>query len=306
MIDVSPKNHTLRYARAQGRLFASPETLQRVKAGEVPKGDVLQVARAAGISAAKRTAEWIVFCHPIPLDWVEVSLQVETESLLVVAEVKAVWKTGVEMEALTAVNAALLNAYDMLKPIDQQLRLGEIELVEKRGGKSDFAQRPRRAIRAGVLVVSTSTAQGKRKDTSGPLIRQFLENQGVDVIHQTVVPDRLEAIVQQLTEWADRGKLDLIFTSGGTGLGPYDLTPEATRQVVAKEVPGIAEAIRRYGKERTPYAMLSREVAGLRGRCLIINLPGSSKGALESLHALFPGLLHAFHVLAGGGHESEG
>ncbi|RMG67793.1 MAG: bifunctional molybdenum cofactor biosynthesis protein MoaC/MoaB [Calditrichaeota bacterium] len=302
MIDVSPKNITLRYARAQGRLYASPETIQRVKNGQVPKGDVLQVARAAGISAAKRTAEWLVFCHPIPLDWVEVSVEPEAESLLVQAEVKAIWRTGVEMEALTAASAALLNAYDMLKPIDQQLRIGEIELVEKRGGKSDFAQRPDRPIRAGVLVVSTSTAQGTRTDRSGPVVRQFLEDRGVQVVQQAVVPDQTEAIVQHLEDWADRQKLDLIFTSGGTGLGPYDLTPEATRQVIDREVPGIAEAIRRYGKERTPYAMLSREVAGLRGQCLIINLPGSSKGALESLQALFPGLLHAFHVMAGGGH----
>ncbi len=306
MIDVSPKFNTLRYAKAKGILYASPETIERVKANTVPKGDVLQVARAAGIQAAKQTASWIVFCHPIPIDWVEITTEIGENEIKVLAEVRTIWKTGVEMEALTAVSAALLNMYDMLKPLDDDLKIGTIQLVKKRGGKSDFSDVFPEPLKAGILVVSTSTYEGSREDKSGKIIREFLEHQPVVVQEYAVVPDDKAQIVETLTRWVDEKGLDLIFTTGGTGLGPYDLTPEATREVIEREVPGIAEAIRRHGKDRTPFAMLSREVVGVRGQALIVNLPGSSRGAKESLEALFPGLLHAFPMLWGGGHTAEG
>ena len=133
MIDVSPKFHTLRYALAEGFLYGTPEVVKRVFDKTVPKGDVMEVARAAGIMAAKRCSDLIVFCHPIPLDWVEVSLQEHEKGIRVTAEVRSVWKTGVEVEAITAVTGALLNAYDMLKPLDQNLSFGEVRVVNKRG-----------------------------------------------------------------------------------------------------------------------------------------------------------------------------
>jgi cyclic pyranopterin phosphate synthase len=303
MIDVNAKRNSLRYARAEGLLHAKPEVLARVAAGTVPKGDVRQVARAAGILAAKRCSDWIVFCHPIPLDWVEVDVEVLEDRLRIVAETKSVWKTGVEMEAITAVTGALLNVYDMLKPLDDQLVIGQIQVVEKRGGKSDFGQTLPTPIRTAVLVISDSTFAGRREDTAGRCIRDFLEQQQVDVDSLEVLPDQPDRITARLLELADQQDFQLIFTCGGTGLGPKDRTVEATRQVIEREVPGIAEAIRGHGRERTPYAMLSRGMAGVRGRCLIVNLPGSAKGALESLQALFPGLLHIFPMIHGGGHD---
>ncbi len=303
MIDVSPKFHTLRYALAEGFLEGRPETLARIFEKTVPKGDVVEVARAAGILAAKRTSDWLVFCHPIPLDWVEVRLTPDEGRVRVSAEVRSVWKTGVEMEAITAVSAALLNAYDMLKPLDGSLSFGGIRVVEKRGGKSDFRERPDPALTAAVLVISDSTFAGERQDKSGRIIKEFLARQGVAVTVYEVLPDDQQRISQRLMELVDAEGLRLIITTGGTGLGPKDLTPEATRAVLDKEVPGIAEAIRKHGKERTPYAMLSRELVGVRGKSLILNLPGSSKGAAESMEAVFPGLLHAFPMLAGGGHK---
>ena len=306
MIDVSSKFNTLRYAKAKGILYARPETIARVKENTVPKGDVLQVARAAGIQAAKQTASWIVFCHPIPIDWIEISTEITENEIKVMAEVRTVWKTGVEMEALTAVTAALLNMYDMLKPLDDELKIGSVQLVKKRGGKSDFSDVFPEPLTAGILVISTSTFEGNREDKSGKIIQKFLERQPVVVKEYTIVPDDKGKIINILTQWVDEKKLDLIFTTGGTGLGPYDITPEATREVIEREVPGIAEAIRRHGKDRTPFAMLSREVVGVRGQTLIVNLPGSSRGAQESLEALFPGLLHAFPMLWGGGHTPEG
>jgi molybdenum cofactor synthesis domain-containing protein len=120
-----------------------------------------------------------------------------------------------------------------------------------------------------------------------------------------ILPDDRERITARLLELTDHEAMDLIFTTGGTGLGPKDVTPEATAPILDKEIPGISEAIRKHGKERTPYAMLSREVAGLRGKCIIITLPGSSNGARESMEALFPGLLHAFPMMRGKGHNQE-
>ena len=306
MIDVSPKFKTLRYAKAQGVFFAQPEIIQRIAESSVPKGDVRQVARAAGIIAAKRTADTIVFCHPIPLDVVEVSFELNESSMTVTAEVKSVWKTGVEMEALTAVTAALMNTYDMLKPLSDDLSFGDIRLLKKRGGKSHFKDEFEHPLKAAVLVISDSTFTGDREDKSGKIIQKFLEEQPVDVAFYEVLPDDETVISGRLKSLADSGEYHLIFTTGGTGLGPKDLTPEATRSVIQKEIPGIAEAIRSHGKDRTPYAMLSRELVGLRGGSLIVNLPGSSKGAEESMHALFPGILHAFHMMWGGGHDKKG
>jgi len=303
MIDVSPKFNTLRYARAEGLLHGAPAVLQRVVDGSVPKGDVRQVARAAAITAAKRCSDWIVFCHPMPLDWVEVDVVVAGGSLRVTAEVKSAWKTGVEMEALTAVAAALLNAYDMLKPLDDQLVVGEMKVVEKRGGKSEFIGKPVKPISTAVLVISDSTYEGSREDRSGRVIQEFLQSQAVAISCAEVLPDDQDRIAARLADLADREGLQLIFTCGGTGLGPKDVTVEATLQVIDREVPGIAEAMRSHGKTRTPYAMLSRAVAGVRGHCLIVNLPGSAKGARESLEALFPGLLHILPMLEGGGHD---
>ncbi|MBC8214280.1 MAG: bifunctional molybdenum cofactor biosynthesis protein MoaC/MoaB [Candidatus Marinimicrobia bacterium] len=302
MIDVSPKFNTLRWATAEGVLTASAEVIQRVKENTVPKGDVLQVARAAGIQAAKRTADWIVFCHPLPLDWVGIKFEVEETQIRVISEVKAVWKTGVEMEAMSAVMGAMLNIYDMLKPLDDEIIFNEIKLIKKKGGKSQFTDSFEPAITSAVLVISDSTYKGDRKDKSGVIIKEFLEKQPVDVKFYEILPDKPEMITERLTQLADDEKIQLIITTGGTGFGPKDFTPESTKPILDKEAPGITETIRKHGKERTPYAMLSREIAGIRGDSLIITLPGSSKGAKESLEALFPGLLHIFPMMWGGGH----
>lgn len=302
MIDVSPKFNSLRYALAEGFLYGRVETLQRVFDKTVPKGDVTEVARAAGINAAKRCADWITFCHPIPLDWVEVKLEHEKEKIKVTAEVRSVWKTGVEMEAITAVSAALLNAYDMLKPLDDSLSFGDIRVVKKKGGKSDFSDSFKKDLKTAVLVISDSTHAGKRKDNSGKIIQEFLVDKPVKVDFYEVLPDEKEIISERLCKLADNEKVKLIFTTGGTGLGPRDVTPEATLAVIDRSVPGIVEAIRSYGRDRTPFAMLSRGEAGVRGDSVVINLPGSSKGALESLQAVFPGLLHIFPMIQGKGH----
>ncbi len=163
------------------------------------------------------------------------------------------------------------------------------------------------AIRAGILTTSDRGSRGERQDTSAVAIRELLDGIGAQVVRYQVVPDDREVIADRLCAWADSGEVDLILTTGGTGLAARDVTPEATRDAIDREAPGIAEAMRAEGMRHTPMAMLSRATAGVRGRCLIVNLPGSEKGARESLSAILPALPHAVELLRGRTeHPSEG
>jgi len=149
----------------------------------------------------------------------------------------------------------------------------------------------------GILTVSTSGAQGQREDTSGQTIREMLEQQGYQVVRYEVVSDEKDVIADRLSQWADSADVDLIITTGGTGLGHHDVTPEACLSVIDKEVPGLAEAMRANTLQFTPMAMLSRSVAGIRGHTLIITLPGSPKGVRECLDVVNPVLPHALELL---------
>lgn len=302
MINVSHKPHTLRYARAEGLLRAGRETLRRIEEKTIPKGDVKATARAAGIDAAKRTSEWITFCHSLPLDWVDLQFEIVDDGLRVTAEAQTVWRTGVEIEAMTAVSNALMNAYDMLKPLDRSLEITGIRVIEKRGGQSQYREQFNPPLQAAVLVISDSTFAGEREDRSGKVIGEFLEDHPVEVAAYEVLPDEREQIQSRVGELAGEKSCDLIITTGGTGFGPRDVTPEAIAPLLEAEAPGIVEQVRGHGRRRTPYAMLSRQVAGTIGRALVLTLPGSSRGARESMEALFPGLLHIFPMLWGGGH----
>jgi molybdopterin adenylyltransferase len=153
-------------------------------------------------------------------------------------------------------------------------------------------------MNVGILTVSDKGSRGEREDRSGPAIRQMIEASGGEVVRTKIVPDEPEDIRAALTAWSDEG-LDLVLTTGGTGFSPRDRTPEATRSVIEREAPGLAEAMRRAGAERTPTAMLSRAVAGIRKATLIVNLPGSERAVRESLEVLLPVLPHAVGVLKG-------
>ena len=158
-------------------------------------------------------------------------------------------------------------------------------------------------FRAVIITVSDRGASGKREDTSGPEIARMLEAAGLEIIGRRIIPDEKEMIRQMLLEWCDGGDADLILTTGGTGVSPRDVTPDATREVIDREIPGMAEAMRRQSAAVTPHAMISRALAGIRGRTLIINLPGSPKGARENLSVLLPALTHAIEKIKGD--ESE-
>ena len=305
MKDISDKLHTLRQATARASIRASSKTIEKVKKGKVPKGNVMEMARAAGILAAKKTSELIPYCHQIPLDWIMVDFEIHSEEIIIKTHVTAAWKTGVEMEALTAASIAALTIYDMLKPIDDALEVRSVKLIEKLGGRSQWKQNFKDPIKTAILVLSDTISQGKKEDKSGNTIIKRLGKEPVKVVEYKILPDDYDVIKGELVRLSDDKKIDLILTTGGTGLGPRDVTVEATKDVIEKEVPGISEAIRIYGFTRTPHSMLSRGISGVRGNTIIINLPGSTKGAGESMDALFPWVLHSFWILRGGGHNKE-
>ncbi len=151
----------------------------------------------------------------------------------------------------------------------------------------------------GILTISDKGAHGQRQDISGQRIRERLSAIGSTVGKYEIVPDESEVIAQTLEVWADEGDLDVIFTTGGTGLGERDVTPEATRLVIDKDVPGFGEAMRMKSLEKTPMAVLSRATAGLRGKCLIINLPGSPRAVDECLDVVLPAVPHAVEIIKG-------
>jgi len=309
MVDVGDKPITARRAVASALVRMRPEVLATLLDAGGPKGDALVTARLAGIGGAKRTSDLIPLCHPLPLDTVEVELEPDRSvgTVSIRAEARATARTGVEMEALTAATFAALTLYDMAKALQRDIVIERIELVEKSGGRSgDYSREPRANAEHEAVVVTCSnrSAAGEREDTSGPLLVAALGDAGFNVVPEAiVVADDEAAIASLLARMVDAGHR-LILTTGGTGLTPTDVTPAATRRVIDREAPGLAELMRAAGVASTPMAALSRGVVGTRGQSLIANLPGSPQGATESLAALLPVLRHALDQLAGGDHQA--
>jgi len=316
MRDITHKAITLRTARAVGVLFCSAETIPLIQNGQLPKGNLFDVARAAGFLGAKAVPQLLPHCHPVAIDGMDMEFEfidagkhaellgaadAGRPGIVITGEARSIGRTGIEMEILAGVSIAALELYDMLKPVDKQLEIGRIRLLEKKGGKSDreryFATPPTCAV----LVCSDSTAAGKREDKSGRIIQQMLEAVNARVVDYLVVPDEKEAIQQQVRDWVSKD-IQFIFTTGGTGLGPRDNTVAAIREILERDADGIAEAMRVYGQQRTPMAMMSRGVAGSIGHSLVVTLPGSSDGARESLEAILPAVFHARKMMKGGGH----
>jgi cyclic pyranopterin phosphate synthase len=314
MVDVGAKPVTARRAVAAATVRMRPDTLASLLEAGGPKGDAFGVARLAGIAGAKRTSDLIPLCHPLPLDRVDVEITPDAAAgtVLIRAEARATARTGVEMEALTAASVAALTLYDMAKALQRDIVIERVELQEKSGGRSGSWSReasaatapPRHVAQHEALVITCSnrSAAGEREDASGPALVAMLRDAGWDVEPEAeVVPDDEAAIATTLAGATEAG-YRLVLTTGGTGLTPTDVTPAATRRVIEREVPGLAELMRAAGVASTPMAALSSGVVGARGPTLIANLPGSPRGASESLAALLPVLRHAVEQLAGGDH----
>lgn len=302
MFDVSNKPDTLRTAKARASLKMNASTILTVKKGNNPKGNLLEAAKIASIIGAKKTHELIPFCHLIPIDQVLADVIINSDNIELIVEVKSVWKTGVEMEALMGASVGILTIYDMLKPIDSSLFISSIELLDKSGGLKSFHKHNDQKLTAVVIVISDSVSAGKSVDRSGKQILEKLNQKGVVVIETKVLPDDMNIIENYLKECCDLKKVNLVITTGGTGLGPHDFTPDATKKVIEKEIPGLSETSRAYGQRRTPTSMLSRGISGIRGKTIIINFPGSLNAVSESMESIFPGIFHAFKMIEGMGH----
>lgn len=166
-------------------------------------------------------------------------------------------------------------------------------------------------MRIGILTISDRSSQGERSDLSGPALQELCKSQGWTVDNLDVIPDEFKLIIDRLITWSDSNELDLILTSGGTGFSPRDITPEATAEIIERDAPGLAEGMRAESLKVTPHAMLSRARAGIRGRTLIVNLPGSPRAAVENFEAILPVIEHAVDLLsddpgAEAGHRFEG
>ena len=302
MVDITHKITTLRTAVAQALVkVGSAETIKAVLEKKVPKGDVLEVSRTAGLFAVKNTSNAIPDCHPMPIEFTGIEFECQQDSIKIEVTVKTIYKTGVEVEAMHGASIVALTMYDMLKPIDKNVEISTIKLLHKKGGKSDNALKDDLNLRVAVLVCSDSVSSGKKEDRSGKAISQKLENLGLDISDYSIIPDQIEAIQSSVSKLCE-AKTDLVILTGGTGLSSRDITPEAVLPLIDRRIPGIEEAIRSYGQQRTPFAMLSRSVVGFKDATLIMALPGSTTGAAESIDAVFPSVLHLFQLLNGFDH----
>ena len=304
MVDITHKISTLRSATAMATVKVSlPETIEAIEKNLVPKGNVLEMAKTAGLFAVKNTHLSIPDCHPLPIEYTAVAYEIKDLTIDILFTVKTVYKTGVEVEAMHGASIVALTMYDMLKPIDKNIEISTIKLVEKKGGKSSYKNKFRDALTAAVFVCSDSIFAGDKEDRSGKVIVEKIESYGVETTHYEIIPDEVDFIQDRTKKYVQDNQL-VIFT-GGTGLSPRDVTPEALEPLLENRIPGIEEAIRNYGQDRMPYAMLSRSVAGTIGDSLVLALPGSVNGAKESMDAVFPHVLHVFHILKGSNHDTK-
>lgn len=304
MVNITHKTNTLRKAIAQAVVrVSSPETIKAVEEKKVPKGDVFEMAKTAGLFAAKRTSDMIPDCHPLPIEFTEIQFRIQGLEIFISVEVHTIYKTGVEVEAMHAASVVALTMYDMLKPIDKDISIENIKLLEKKGGKTDYRKViNENDISATVIVCSDSISAGEKEDRAGKVIMSKLETYQVKIEDYVIIPDEKDRIQGLVKRKCAQG-VSLIILTGGTGLSPRDVTPEAIIPLLERPVPGIEEAIRAYGQQRTPYSMLSRSVSGLIGETLVLALPGSTKGAEESMDAIFPAVMHIFRVLAAFKHD---
>ncbi|MGB8375363.1 MAG: bifunctional molybdenum cofactor biosynthesis protein MoaC/MoaB [Salegentibacter sp.] len=303
MVDITHKSTTLRTAVAQAIVKVSKqETIAAIENDTVPKGNVFAMSKAAGLLGVKRTPDILPDCHPLPIEFTSVEYEVNGLEITVLFTVKTIYKTGVEVEAMHGASVVALNMYDMLKPIDKGIEIHQIKLLNKKGGKSDFTDRFRKDLTAAVIVCSDTISAGKKEDRAGKAIIETLKGCDVQIFDYIIIPDEKD-LIQEKTRLFQQQGVDLIIFTGGTGLSKRDVTPEALEPLLDRRIPGIEEAIRNYGQDRTPFSMLSRSIAGTLGSALVLGLPGSTNGAKESMDAIFPSVLHIFRILKGARHD---
>lgn len=316
MIDVGRKRPTRRRAIAVGTIYMGAEAFMHLRNGTLPKGDVLALAEAAGIAGAKKTPDMIPMCHTLPLDQVTIhcALDDRNNSVSVYCQAAAFAKTGVEMEALAGVNAALLTIWDLTKGVDPDLEIGEIKLLVKTGGKSGIWTNPKgippwlaaqlpddkslKGKKAAFLVMSDRASKGEYEDKSGPVLKGLLEQAGAEIIAHEIIPDDAKTITEKIQSICETYNPDLLIASGGTGPGPRDVTPDVLEEICERMLDGLGDVLRTESLHFTDTAWLSRMTAGMVGPTLVIAFPGSPKAVKECWYILEPFLGDALDKIA--------
>lgn len=305
MNDITNKTSSLRKAIAIAIVKTSAkQTIDAIKNNQVPKGNVFEFSRAAGLLAIKKTSDVIPDCHPLPIEFAAIKHRIEDLNIIIEVEVHTIYRTGVEVEAMHGASVTALTIYDMLKPIDKGIEISTIKLLQKKGGKSDFNDKPSFNLKCAVVVCSDSVSAGTKQDFAGKAVVQKLQTHGLNTSSYVIIPDELQ-IIQSKAKQLSEDNYSLVIFTGGTGLYRRDVTPQAIEPLFTRNIPGIMEAARNYGQERMPYAMLSRGVSGFINNTLVLTLPGSTRGAEETMDALFPYVLHIFKVAEGLRHSVD-
>jgi len=302
MVNITHKQNTLRKAIASATVLVSAqETIDAIKNNLVPKGDVFSFAKVAALFAVKKTSDIIPDCHPLPVEFTDVRFNIEGLSIDIEVEVHTVYKTGVEVEAMHGASVAALTLYDMLKPIDKKIEIRAVRLLEKKGGKSSSIVNANKIIQAAVVVCSDTVSQQKATDKAGVAVIELLKKFNIETPYYSIIPDEAASITAAVAAQMQQ-PIQLLLFVGGTGVSPRDITPDTIEPLLDRTLPGVMETARRYGQDRMPYAMLSRSVAGLINKTLVLTLPGSLSGATEYIDALFPQVLHVFDTINGERH----
>ena len=287
MVDVGEKPISQRVAVAAGRVLVNEHTFALIQSGGMKKGDVLTVAQIAGVMGAKRTPDIIPMCHPILMDGINLELSLDEHR-------SSVGNGGTyrcqhrRSDSVRYVQSGAKGYDDHGHPPAFQNRRNPRRL--QTGGRI-------MAYTAAVITISDKGYRGEREDTSGPNLVKILTEKGFDVTYTAIVPDEAEMIQSELLKCADEKKIALVLTTGGTGFSPRDITPEAAMEVIQRLTPGIPEAMRAESMKITPKGCLSRSVAGIRARTLIITLPGSQKASAENILAVIDPVAHGLDML---------
>ncbi|WP_026969117.1 bifunctional molybdenum cofactor biosynthesis protein MoaC/MoaB [Algoriphagus terrigena] len=293
MEDISVNISSLREACAEAVICVSKsETIQAILDGRVPKGNVFEMAKVAGLFAVKNTHLSLPNSYPVPIEFTCIEYRIADLEIHVLVKVRSVCKSNLEMEAMHGASITALTIYDMLKPIDKGIHIQQIKILEEPNEQS--RPQPGHPFNAAVVVCSNAVSKGVKPDSAGQLILKKLLSQGPEITSYSIIPDDLDQIRALAKELSTNNQL--VIFSGGTGLSKTDVTTEALESLLDRRIPGIEEAIRRYGQSLTPYAMFSRSLVGTIGDCLVLALPGSTRGAGESMDAIFPHILHAFRL----------
>ncbi len=323
MVDVGHKKITERVAIAMGQIQVGEESMSLIKDKALPKGDAIILAEIAGINGAKNAYQAIPLCHPLALDSVRVKIDlahVDTVTVYCMAKTKA--KTGVEMEAMQGVQQAMLAIYDLVKMVEPAIEILGSRLLVKSGGKQGLWLHPQGVpqdildyvstltsktslggIEISILTISDRASKGLYDDLSGAKLKDIVTALHAEVNQSAIVADDVEEIKNQITEWLIEHRAQIILTTGGTGIGPKDVTFKALAALCDESVPGLAELLRIDGAQFTPYSWLSRSFAGIKDKSLIISMPGSPKAITQGMAVIAPLLPHALKMIQGQGHD---